>query len=278
MRVSFYDADFLSLLANALTIVLGVCGFMTATHSDWVQRHRWATLIGFTVLVIATTVVINQTDSLSDAVTEAARISAARANAQLGERMQAITDSTTEIARLANLNSELQARLLEQTKDTATLAKKTVNEITGGDSFAYLDFSFQFGPPIPDVTNVGKSALPKLSIRAVDLSKQIDRTNNIIWEIDSLGPGHSRLADFAIEFNSTDFKAFNVFFTTNYSQWSQHLLLAKIDGQWERAFAVGRGTKRNDRTLMRCVTPRFPKQRLTREYVWEPLLRCPWDK
>jgi hypothetical protein len=117
-----------------ITFVMAVLGGVVSAVALPVRWHKFVFSTAFLLLGCwGMYVVVRQS-----------RESAASAS-KLDSAIGRIHDSTTqiekddhEIARVEALNTELQTRLLNQSQTIASLAKQSVSELTGGDTFPYF--------------------------------------------------------------------------------------------------------------------------------------------
>lgn len=212
----------LKCISTVCTLLLGLVGIVSATHTEWVVKHRSWVISACVCLSI----VVITAEWRQDAIIEK----------RASDAQQTIN------------------HLLERMND----------ELTGGDSWAYLMFSFQPNP-LPVIFHVGDAALPTIQIRVFDA--RLGR-NAAVHHIDRLGSGLAYSdPNFHVPFNGSDSQFFNVFFTTVYSRWTENLLLERVSGNWERAVRVTRAS--DGCVLMRCVTKAFPRDKLIDD-DWEP--------
>ncbi len=116
-----------------LLILLGV---IVAVKATWPAQHPWRVLGAFILIgALGMFAAIRQQQQASKENAESQK-QLAEANTKLAISLDRLGSQANEISRVQNLNTELQERLLETTKDTAS-------EITGADSFCVFlaDFS-----------------------------------------------------------------------------------------------------------------------------------------
>ena len=171
---------FVYVLMGALTIVISVLGSRSA------ENHRFRTL--FHILGI-----------LSFACVLIAAVRNYQTQKEATESQEKLNTNLTEITRVQNLNIELQKQLIKSnaavvdlskenrdlskqnvdlskqnvdlSKQNVALAKQSMEELTGGDSFCYVDIR-QFGNSDSvqaGILGKGRNPVSDVSIRIVDL-------------------------------------------------------------------------------------------------------------
>jgi hypothetical protein len=146
------------------------------------------------------------------------------ANSQLSKSISDLSKSSAENARLATLNTQLQTKLLQQSGQIIDLSKQAIGSVTGGDSFAYCEFTF-LGRSSGTLLVVSSDKYPLYDVRArvVDVNKfkQLVANNipitlgNVSETIISVGDmsSPSTSIERTIPFTGTDSQDFNIFFS-----------------------------------------------------------------
>jgi hypothetical protein len=175
------------------------------------------------------------------------------ASGKLGTALTNLGTSTTEIARMTTLNTQLQGKLLDASGTIANLARQNIANVTGGNSFCYLSFErvdqgFNFS-----VYQQGRSPLHSVLAQVTDYRKLraiISGTEkgNIYLNIPV---GDLSVKDarplFAYPYPPADVtnQNFAVFFRALNGAWFEDAGLRKVNGTWMQAIRVYRmiGTK-----------------------------------
>jgi hypothetical protein len=162
----------------------------------------------------------------------------ARASADLKTSLADLGTALKETARIQNLNSKLQERLLEQTKTITSLSRKSIDTTLGGDSFCYMIIaSAQTSGGVPIFSHVGKYPLYGVSARIVDFEKFDlikDKIQNMTVEQVFADDITINLGDLIPDTASArwgnpikwsaDFKhAYNIFYSARNGLWTQLL-------------------------------------------------------
>ena len=160
-------------------------------------------------------------------------------------------------------------RLLAQGKGLFSqeqeLSKRTIDEITGGNSFAYL-LTFQEGNhQSPIVIPVGRNTMYQVKVRLADPSKRLDTSSPGAFvssatvatlEVGELAPMFAWAdTNSVIPFSNGESQDFNVFFVARNGAWTEELHLRKRPGGWVKALRVYQGTKR----LLMCIDKDYPR-------------------
>lgn len=145
--------------------------------------------------------------------------------------------------------SELELKEIQAIKDT----------FIGGDSFAYVVFTSQFGVPRLLLFHEGKYPLYGVSARISDLDKTkgrkytlSDLENEIKFNFGELAPHNSRiLMEMPIP---NDSLRWNIFFGARNGFFTELLRMRRIDNKWKTALKIVKEGK----TLLEKIDPDYP--------------------
>lgn len=269
----------LAFISAVIQLVIMVLGIVRALADSWAKKHPALVIGAFVILgVLGITATMAQSKATSRKEGEA--------DARLNNALSDLRRAADETNRLTQLNTSLQQRLLDQSVEIAKLSNQTINEITGGESWAYVSFASDNRGLIPIVTHRGESRLSDVQVRIVDLkSFNIPKSGSftleqvlsqaIIFTVPVLGPNGSVIeGTMRVPKPTESAMDFNIFFMTSYDQWTQNLRLRKIDGKEERANRVFRGNGPKRRILIQCYTEKFPIQELEDAKEWVNKVGC----
>lgn len=162
---------------------------------------------------------------------------AAKAEAGLREQMQA--------------NFELHGKLVELTEANAELTRQNAEHLTGGDSFCFISFNFQFGYACPVFVHSGKYTVFDVHARIIDLNRMRQNvarrqpaiSDSLELPLGELPPGRVKINErFSISFIDENSQAFNIFFSARNGMWTELLRLRNVNGTWRSAIRVTRQT------------------------------------
>ena len=160
---------------------------------------------------------------------------------------------------------ELERELRHQTEDLAALDRKTLDAITGGDSFCYVVISQR-----PDgivalmFLHQGNAPLYDVTARLFDLDRYEEKKDSLpIGEafayagtnlsIGTIGTGHA-VERGQIPLKSFPTRGYNIFFAARNGFFHELLRLKKVDGVWTQALKV----IRDERVIFEKIDPDFP--------------------
>jgi hypothetical protein len=168
--------------------------------------------------------------------------------------------------RQSNFNMEIRAK----NEEIARLQQESSSAITGGNSFAWVDFqvfaldgSAVNALAMPEdlllvsvVVHQGKFPLYDVTMRLGDVGKPFDINEAMkTYHVGNLTPGLATSGSVRLTHHGRDLK-FNVFFTARNGTWVQFLRKAWIGDGWARANKVVRGAD----VLFREVSDTFPRK------------------
>ncbi len=149
--------------------------------------------------------------------------------------------------------AQFERELRQKSDEIAELNRRTIDTITGGNSFAYLavsGLSPETNTGLLVVVHQGDHPLYELHARIVDLEKFDQVKARLSLEtmavadtnlgIGTLPPGYaSTLGPFNL--GPDDRRRFNIFFTARNGGFTQALRFVRKDGRWIYATRVNRG-------------------------------------
>lgn len=210
---------------------------------------------------------------------------------KLNDSQEKVNASLAEVARVQGLNTKLQERLIESNATIASLAKTSVEEITGGDSFCYVEVRYVGGDLLQAfVTGKGKNPVSGVTIRIVDL----DLMNEAKGQLEAMKkaehlfsfPLPTRYAGFLKPLYTikptpdTVSKRFNIFIFARNGNFTGLVRVRRQDaGGWGMANRVTAGfyDKRSG-IVLEEVDRGFPKDILRSDPDWKATDKVPWLK
>ena len=214
-----------------------VLGGVVSAHSPSKAKHKLPYVIAFIALGGAAVVIVVQ---LSTRTT--------RSETELRDSIKTLAAKADEAARLQTLNSKLQADLLALSKLNVQTTRESIATVTGGDSFCYMDFNYQFDRPFPVFLHEGRYPLYDVNVRIVDLflserafeeHHAFNQASETRYTIHELGVALMWIdSTFSVKFSDERVQAFNVFFGARNGTWTETLLLKKVNDHWVHAIRV----------------------------------------
>ena len=212
---------------------MALLGGVVSSHAPAKIGWKVAYVAGFLVMAAIAIVFVIR-------VSNEAESSAAKLGGKIGE----LQTATAETARLQRLNNQVEAQLLQLANTNTSLARKGIATVTGGDSYCYMDFIYQFGGHTPVFLHSGKYPIYDLSARIVDLEAMTRHPsldaimgNNVEIGEMQVGRTWSKL-DWSIPFTDEQSQDFNIFFSARNGVWTEKLRLRKVRDHWSNALQV----------------------------------------
>jgi hypothetical protein len=148
------------ILVSGSQFLLMILGVITKGHyEEWAKRHKGLVLVFFLCLGVI---------GLFGTIWQAAKSS--REAAESRATLQNLQNSTKEVRRVQELNTELQKKLLASTDTIKNLAQQNIDTLLGGDSFCYVEVGYAGGDLLEAfILGKGKNPVTCGSIRIVDL-------------------------------------------------------------------------------------------------------------
>jgi hypothetical protein len=189
---------------------------------------------------------------------------------ELNLRVAQLGVASAETTRLQKLNNELEAKVLDLANGNELLAKQNIATVTGGKSFCYMDFIYQFGGQTPVILHSGRYPIYDLNVRIVDLNKAMQRTSSeailgtSVWIGELQVGGSWANIDWSIPFTSAQSQDFNVFFSARNGIWTEKLRLRRVNDHWSNALQVWFSplglSKPPTRPVLEKVAKDFPRK------------------
>jgi hypothetical protein len=260
----------------ALFILLGIVTVALAVFGGHVSsgkiKHRIAFYVmgGISIVLI---IIMGWRNYLAQVETQKASDRLDSSIESLKKSSEAIANMSKETVRIGQLNTQLQERLLQQSKTISGLSKECIDTAKGGNSFGYISGLNICSSDhwIPTFVHKGKYPLYGVSARIVDLEK---------WR--EISKGASLLQHFSadtdinvsdtvegwgrIYFNKSlpitrDGKehAYNVFIFARNGSWSQQLKVINVNGECSYASRVYRDGGKKENLLFEHISDDFRK-------------------
>jgi hypothetical protein len=269
----------IAILLGVVTIVMAYMGMHVTIHppGESVRVQRGYKL-GFVLLALTAVLLLWWQGARSEQAQEQASNARRSAEKKIGElqgqvraTFDRLTVATTEARRVANLNTELQKRLLDQSYAIKDLTHEAINSATGGDSFCYVSLlsgTIDASGGIPIVIHMGRYPLRDVVADVVDVeawTKRVaDRTlrsalsTEATLKVGNIGVSSTRLmVENKIPFRESDSQVFVIRFSAQNGYWTQQLRARKIDNKW--VFASRVLQEPTQRVLFVRVDPLFPR-------------------
>lgn len=262
------------IILGVLTTAISVLGGHVSSNNP---KHRYAfySMGAVSVLIILAMGVRNYR----------AQMESVHSQQKLNDALDSLDNSTKEIARVQGLNTKLQEQLLASSDTIASLAKQNISEVTGGDSFCYVDIrelALSGGLLQVALLGKGKNPVSDVNIRIVDLDvmdeafKSGALENLRKAEITLSFPHPARYSGFSKplyrfkpEPNQVS-KRYNVFINARNGTFTELVRLRRIDGQWSTAIRVSASyyDKRSG-LVLEDIDRTFPMETLGSDTDWK---------
>jgi hypothetical protein len=170
--------------------------------------------------------------------------------------------------------SAFEKELRQKNDETITSVQETLKMVTGGNSFAYLDFHFHATNTVsPFVISDGKYPLYDVSVRVVDMDEWSKETKDKrmtmddmfkftkVLDVGNLNPSMSVIRN-DVRWNlpeDVDRKIFSVTVNARNGWFEQIYNLRKVNGTWRRAYRVVEMLPENGRELRTWAEEGFPR-------------------
>jgi len=263
------SADSLFAANAGCQFALIVLGVIVAVKPQTGVEHPWLVIGLFVVLGGVGMIAAVRQQQVAAKETAEAQKQAAEANAKLATSIENLNKGATEIARVQELNTKLQERLLgssgeilDQGKVISGLSQKAVDTAqeaigasTGGESFCYLEFMRDSTdgrkPFLSYFRQYGKSPLYDvevmvLNLQFFDLSEPVgtekDKMARMPFKIGNLPVGSTWMGRDGpgIPFNSANLERqdYKINFIARNGWWTQDVLFKKVGDRWVAATRV----------------------------------------
>jgi len=153
---------------GVVTVFMAVLGGIVSAHAPTRLWHK-ILYVGAFVLAGAASVCLVIRISNENAA----------ANTGLKNALDKLGETTTNIATMTALNTQLQERLLNQSDTIASLSKQNIATVTGADSFCFLGFNRSQGFLV--FVHIGQFPLYGVIARITELDQNgKSRPNNLM--------------------------------------------------------------------------------------------------
>jgi hypothetical protein len=225
------------ILFGFIAVGMTVLGGIVSAHAPTDLKHKAGYIVAFVALGCWAWVVVVQQSK-----------QATRQETELRDQIKRLETASSEVTRLQGLNNQLQQQLLDLGKTNAALGRKSIMTVTGGDSYCWMDFLFQFGRPVPVFVHSGAYPLYDLVVRVADLNKErlkdlrhepVSVADDVYVDIGALQVGRSWYnTGTVIPFSDERSQDFNVFFSARNGGWIELLRLRKVKDNWLSAVRI----------------------------------------
>lgn len=169
--------------------------------------------------------------------------------------------------------AELQRRLVLKSEEIERLTKQNLATVTGGDSFAHLNFVNRGHPAGPEIVLVqsGEFPLYDVSVRIADMDKwdvmkpeqaTIEHVLAIDYRssVGNIAAGSAALLGRLPALKADHHHRFNVFFNARNGFWTQRIRLHSVKGEWKMATRVVRNDGQlTEQALYEKIEDGFPR-------------------
>ena len=180
-------------------------------------------------------------------------------------QLEKLESATGEIIGLQRENKDLQRKVVALAEENATLTKRNLDSVTGGDGFCYMVVNHQFGYPLPTFLHRGEYTLYDVRVTVVDVNRlNAGIQPNVVLNV-SIGEIHPSMSHVNPQLRLPDSispnQAFNVFFTARNGRWNQLLRLRMVNCGWTTAMQVWRveGPVPPEKPTYEEISSDFPK-------------------
>lgn len=229
-------------ILGLITVAMAVLGGVVSAHAPTKRLHKVAYAVAFFFLGAASVVFVMRVSR-----------DTAKSEADLNGRIGELTSATAEVARLQGSNNALEAKVLDLARVNASLAQKSISTLTGGNSFGYMDFTYDYGAYVVIFRHHGDYPVYDLHALACDVTEWAGRPHSksksyevatYKFDIVELQTGgnwqdqdfmHSKNTIPFFERTSLDF---DVFLSSRNGLWIEKMQLRQVNGHWTTALAV----------------------------------------
>ena len=197
-----------------------------------------------------------------------------RSQQKLNDALTSLDNSTKEIARVQGLNTKLQQQLLASSDTIAALAKQNISEVTGGDSFCYVEMGTVPRDFMASVVRKGKYPLFDVHVtitdlNALDTGKPTSVNTRTFPKID-LVRGLSHRLGLYPEDPKVEYKRFNIEISARNGYFTHLLRIKNLKERgWTWATLVNAGYFTGKKGIvLEEIHPEFPKDILNDDTDW----------
>jgi hypothetical protein len=237
-------------------LYIGVLAFVAGIVTVWAPEHPWAKAAwllvfgGFLVLEISTLYLQRAEDQTT---------------AETNRR-----NEDDRIAKILAQNEQEFSATLSRLTDVSVLAKRSINNITGGDGFCYIIFeqrSLEERRPIPWVSAIGNYPIYDIQVRITDVDNPgrspyfaDSFASDRIVPIGNLSRGGGILMPaYAFDLKDKTSYGLNLFFSARNGFWMEELRGTMVNGKWTYAYRVLSGATYNKQIRIE-VDVNYPHQ------------------
>jgi len=156
--------------------------------------------------------------------------------------------------------------IIDLNKKIGTISIHTINMVTGGDSFAHIEFSAMNDPEDLRLDNIflshiGIYPLYDLQIRIFDVESSKHIKDLKVGNIGSIRHFKHFSLNQSINYDLSgkSTQRFTVFFYSRNGFWHQQIIYKKIQSGWVIATQVIRLNEKNEPdVIFKCISPDFP--------------------
>ena len=245
--------------------ILGLAAIVVSIRPKELEQFRWEKaawlIIAFFLFVVEVHAIYSDRDQHDRAQAEAIA-------QQRNQFAQVLEQNQEHFARTLSGFRALQLSETAIFENEGKLSKATRDQITGGDSFCYLDV---FYPDTPgrfwEVFHKGNFALYEVQARIVDVNKfdallagdpkdnysAAHSGSNTILAINDLSPGQARGGFGSVALDPTGHQKFDVYFTARNGFWTELIRLQRQDGKWYQAKRVLRIEQKQQKVIFEQI-------------------------
>jgi hypothetical protein len=256
----------LYILLGIVTVIIAVLGGHVSSGN---RKHRYTFYILGAISVVLI-IFTGYQNYLTQTEGDKSRKQLADSIESLKNTSLIIANMSKETLRVGSLNTQLQERLLEQSKNITNLSVQSIKTSTGGDSFGYIMATapWWINAWMPSFVFKGKYPLYGVEARIVDIDLYTNTPITTLPEVvirsmqetlkigDVAADEHIGKLYIPISMSTTSEEhSFNIFFTARNGSWSESLKLVNKNGKYLQALQVRRG----DKVLFEQIADGFPR-------------------
>jgi len=257
-----------------VTVFMAVLGGIVSAHAPTKTWHKIAYVSAFVLAGAASIWLVIRISNEN-----------AAANIELATAIKNLNNSTTSIASMTALNTQLQGKLLQQGETIAALSKENIAAVTGGSSYPYFEPNILATAMDGTIRIEGRYPVQELVVVVDDVTEMFEGENLSDETIRALSK--DEIAPFRVPFKyATGFSfpfispgtftpipspipfsgkgerhLYHVTFNARNGRWSERILLKKdkYHYRWRIAYQVYKGDFIAGQSLIKTwVEPVFP--------------------
>jgi hypothetical protein len=255
-----------ALLVAALVAVATLLSEKKEREINPPRFRRWRKPILYSLtgaaLVVGVVQILNADREACDAEKKSRQ-----ANDALKDALAKLDESTTQIANMTALNTQLQRSLIAQSDTIADLSRQNIAAVTGGNSFCYVIASPVEQSFMLAVSTVGSSPLHDVGVEMIDVDLLRTMTNKpsltmqelqsfrtVFPSIPSLSSSSGHWVA-TIPTGGRDKRNLHFNFFSMNGVWGEDLNLRFVKGQWQQALRVMKQLKNNKQKMIYSMVP-----------------------